>query len=239
MKPVFLKALDRQIEPLLEIIPRYQNLADIQVPPLPMDGIKEAYKRLYLTTGTDFAIKDRQRAKSFQGGKIKQDEEEIFEDLIRQNILHYLESNAGVTISAVGDTSKELIQQLLRQILPQIAEQGIGGGAAQTMLRDMIASEWHQAARFRTERIVRTEVNRAANYGSIEGVRSTGLAHNKVWLAAFTAHSRQAHMDAEGQSVGMDESFTVGGEQLDYPGDPGGSAGNTINCLCSMTYELI
>jgi len=35
----------------------------------------------------------------------------------------------------------------------------------------------------------------------------------------------------------MEEPFDVDGEDLQYPGDPAGSAGNTINCLCSMTYE--
>jgi hypothetical protein len=28
--------------------------------------------------------------------------------------------------------------------------------------------------------------------------------------------------------------FVVGGESLDYPGDPYGSPGNIINCLCSQ-----
>ena len=30
----------------------------------------------------------------------------------------------------------------------------------------------------------------------------------------------------------MDEPFEVDGEQLMYPGDPAGSAGNIINCQC-------
>ncbi len=34
----------------------------------------------------------------------------------------------------------------------------------------------------------------------------------------------------------MDEAFDVGGEQLMYPGDPAGSAGNICNCRCTVIY---
>ena len=48
---------------------------------------------------------------------------------------------------------------------------------------------------------------------------------------------RDDHAEADGQEVGMDEAFDVGGEQLMYPGDPAGSAGNTINCRCTVIYN--
>jgi len=37
----------------------------------------------------------------------------------------------------------------------------------------------------------------------------------------------------------MDEPFIIGGESLDYPGDPSGSAANVINCRCSVGYLVI
>jgi len=45
-------------------------------------------------------------------------------------------------------------------------------------------------------------------------------------------------MDADGQAVDLEEAFTIWGESLQYPGDPAGSAGNTINCLCGHYEEL-
>jgi hypothetical protein len=42
---------------------------------------------------------------------------------------------------------------------------------------------------------------------------------------------RPDHADAEGQIVGINESFYVGGEYLDYPGDDKGSPEQTINCF--------
>jgi hypothetical protein len=108
----------------------------------------------------------------------------------------------------------------------------------------MIQSEWHRAKYYRTERIVRTEVNRAASYGNLEGAKSLGVEMNKVWISAFAENSRQAHMDADGQAVDLDEPFMIWNEPLQYdeplqyPGDPSGSKENTINCLCD-TYNTL
>ena len=62
----------------------------------------------------------------------------------------------------------------------------------------------------------------------------------KVWLSAFAHESRETHMAANAQAKDLEEAFTVGGEQLMFPGDVslGGSAGNTINCLCT-TFERV
>ena len=119
--------------------------------------------------------------------------------------------------------------------MPEIIEQGIGTGAAQTMLRDKIGSAWHKARYYRTERIVRTEVGRAANWGSIKGVRSVGVNQNKHWVSAYSSNSRPHHMTD--QMVDIDEMFDIGGEDLDYPLDPAGSAANTINCKCALVYS--
>jgi hypothetical protein len=50
--------------------------------------------------------------------------------------------------------------------------------------------------------------------------------------------TRQEHADADGQSVGLNETFSVSGEDLMYPADPSGSPGNTYNCLCFLEYGV-
>jgi uncharacterized protein with gpF-like domain len=54
----------------------------------------------------------------------------------------------------------------------------------------------------------------------------------KQWLTSGNPNVREAHEEANGQVVGADESFEVGGEQLRFPGDPDGSPENIINCHC-------
>jgi hypothetical protein len=54
----------------------------------------------------------------------------------------------------------------------------------------------------------------------------------RTWNAMDDDRTRDAHADADGQEVGVDEAFDVGGEELMYPGDPAGSDENTLNCRC-------
>lgn len=58
-----------------------------------------------------------------------------------------------------------------------------------------------------------------------------------IWMAVMDDVTREAHADADGQTVDAGESFDVGGESLMYPGDPSGSDENIINCRCAL--ELI
>lgn len=85
-------------------------------------------------------------------------------------------------------------------------------------------------------RIARTEVHGAAMAGMDAGAAATGLELKKQWLAAEDDRTRPAHAAADGQTVGMNESFTVDGEQLRFPGDPYGSAENVIQCRCTTLY---
>jgi uncharacterized protein with gpF-like domain len=66
-----------------------------------------------------------------------------------------------------------------------------------------------------------------------------GVVTKKEWVSKFDAKTRQAHREAHGQVVGMQERFNVGGEMLSRPGDPAGSPGNIINCRCVLGYQLI
>lgn len=60
----------------------------------------------------------------------------------------------------------------------------------------------------------------------------------KTWTSVGDEKVRDAHADADGQEVESSESFDVGGESLDYPGDPNGSPGNVINCRCGLEWRF-
>ena len=86
--------------------------------------------------------------------------------------------------------------------------------------------------------VARTEINPAYQSGNLEGMRQSGVVKKKEWLSAFTANSRDEHVSADGQKVGLDDYFIVDGEPLQYPGDPSGSASNIIGCLCDTLPVL-
>lgn len=106
-----------------------------------------------------------------------------------------------------------------------------------------------EVAQPRAEVIARTEILRASNAGSIETMRASELVAAKTWLATPDARTRPSHRAADGQTVPIDEPFILGGDgdaeggvaagvALDHPGDPLGPPGETIQCRCTMLYEV-
>jgi hypothetical protein len=84
----------------------------------------------------------------------------------------------------------------------------------------------------------RTESAKVDNYGAVEGFKETEFVEKKGWMCSMIPTSRESHIAADGQEVALDEDFVVGGERMDYPGDPKGSAGEVCNCLCG-TYPVV
>ena len=94
----------------------------------------------------------------------------------------------------------------------------------------------------RAETITRTECGRVLEMAS--QARMTAAAEvvpglQKQWRhGTVTRMPRAMHLAADGQIRDVDKPFNVGGEELMYPRDPAGSAGNTINCGCySVPYH--
>lgn len=92
------------------------------------------------------------------------------------------------------------------------------------------------------ERIVRTEVGRAANTGIKAAAESFNYEMVKEWIAfrdprtrGFKPKQPKDHYHMDGQVVGFYDNFVDprSGENIEYPLAPGGSAGMVINCRCS------
>jgi HK97 family phage portal protein len=86
-------------------------------------------------------------------------------------------------------------------------------------------------------RIARTEAAKTENFAELEAYKSQG-AELKGWLSAKIETSRIEHIEADdkysAEPIPLTEPFIVGGEELNHPGDPKGSPGNIINCLCTL-----
>jgi SPP1 gp7 family putative phage head morphogenesis protein len=93
----------------------------------------------------------------------------------------------------------------------------------------------------RATTIARTEVIGAQNRGSLDQMVAADLPGMKNWLATRDTKTRPSHAAANGQSVpitGPDREFSVGGVSMDGPHDPSAPPGETINCRCTLTYDL-
>lgn len=90
-------------------------------------------------------------------------------------------------------------------------------------------------------RTARTAVTNAQNAGrqdSYVSAEKMGIEMEREWVCALDARTRPEHAEADGQVVGVDEPFTVGGEKLMYPGDRSGSGWNIYNCRCTVIARV-
>lgn len=103
-----------------------------------------------------------------------------------------------------------------------------------------------RALMMRSETIARTEAVRATSQAREEAlqqmIEQTGIDPRRVqrvWNATRDARVRDAHraMDSQRRLLGL--TFEDGnGNQLRYPGDPQAPADTTINCRCTLTFEI-
>jgi uncharacterized protein with gpF-like domain len=152
-----------------------------------------------------------------------------FAQIMRRRALRYIQQEAlRRRIQQVTETTR-------RQIINAV-DTGYRAGQTLPETASAIRSLIPALAQYRADAIARTETHGAANFGSQEAAASTGLPLRKEWLAAEDERTRETHVEADGQIVGMDDAFLVGGFPMQYPGDPSAPPEETVNCRCSLGY---
>ena len=75
---------------------------------------------------------------------------------------------------------------------------------------------------------------------NLESAAGAVILVKKSWDAILDSKTRSSHAAAEITNVNIPvgQPFVVGGEQLRYPRDPLGSAGNIINCRCNSSFSV-
>jgi Phage Mu protein F like protein len=124
----------------------------------------------------------------------------------------------------------------------QLAE-GLAAGESQPQLAQRVRDAVG-VTEPRARVIARTESHGARNtvaaatmqrfesaYGIAPGVMQ------KRWQATNDLRTRLTHHEADGQTVGFADPFTVGGFSLAFPGDPAGPPQEVIECRC-VTYAV-
>ena len=100
---------------------------------------------------------------------------------------------------------------------------------------DIIA--FNEIGKAQSEAKFQEALNLNKSNATIDSEPITGTI-KKVWNAILDQKTRVAHAEADffyhDNPIDINEPFIVDGEQLQYPRDPAGSPGNTINCRCQM-----
>ena len=110
-----------------------------------------------------------------------------------------------------------------------VFDQWIGGGVE----GEDLAFALERLPNYRVENIARTETMRASNEGALALYRNWGTK-KKEWLATVgDGRTRPEHEDANGQVVGIDEPFIVGGVEMQHPGDANAPLRLVCQCRCT------
>lgn len=177
-------------------------------------------------------------------------------DPVRQAVV---KATMKKTLEGVGisfDASNPLVAKVLAQTGSQIRE--IAETTRANVMRVISASydegltipdtaaaigaALAEQAPVRATLIARTELAGAVNGGSLAATQvvqdATGVGYQKRWLTAGGAkYPRHDDYDGlDGQTVGLNDYFDVGGSALQHPGDPDGPPDEICNCRCTMSY---
>ena len=214
------KGLKEQLKPIMEFLPdRVDELTSTIIDSLIEKGpIKEMMIDIYYTVGRRFA-------KAVFGTLTKA---EFTDDQFMKKVIGEVETNGALMIADMTDTTRKQLNNIISAAFEE-------GQSIQTTSAMIQASLKHMT-NVRATMIARTETIRASNIGAMFGADMTGLALNKEWISTFDDRTREDHLEADGQVVGKDEAFDVGGDLLQYPAATNWRAGNTINCRCTLAF---
>jgi hypothetical protein len=143
-------------------------------------------------------------------------------------------ANTGTQIRSIADTTRANIMQTIGQAADK--------GLTIPQTAKLIRANAETSSAYRSTMIARTELGRAVSGASLAATQmvsnATGDTYNKTWHTApgATYPRHEDYDELDGQTVPLDSEFDVGGEALQYPGDPDGDPSETINCRCAMDY---
>ncbi len=143
-------------------------------------------------------------------------------------------ANTGDKVTHIASTTRDNIMK----IIGRAADSGLTIPQTSKLIQEGMKT----AAASRATMIARTELGRAVNGASLTATqmvsKETNQPYQKVWLTApgakWPRHEDYDFLD--GQTVNLNEWFTVGTAELQFPGDPDGPPDETIMCRCALSY---
>jgi SPP1 gp7 family putative phage head morphogenesis protein len=146
------------------------------------------------------------------------------EDLFSQYVKQALEEQALKHAQLAVGTTKDHIAGVLQDAI----DEGKSVQQLATDLREMYDVE----SKSRALTIARTELTRVINDATVRALAEEGYTE-KEWSTVIDGRERETHNAANGQVVGIYESFTVGGAHCQAPGDENLPPQESINCRCT------
>ena len=221
-----------------EMVYTWEYVGFVQTPSTLYGKIEGIYKALAQAAVTQMGRRILDQGKA--AGVVLEVKEDLATMFMRWALEYIFSELMRTRITNVTETTRE-------EIVKAVAR-GYADGLGQREVAQRILEEIPEMSDYRANLIARTETHGAANYGAQRAAQYSGLPLRREWISGLDRRTRAIfrddqfdHVEADRQTVGMDEPFLIrkrtgGVEALMYPGDPAGSAGNVINCRCSVGF---
>jgi SPP1 gp7 family putative phage head morphogenesis protein len=102
--------------------------------------------------------------------------------------------------------SFEITEETNKKLAAALSE-GVDAGESIPQLQKRVLSLFDDMSKYRSERIARSEVIRASNFGTNEAYKQSGVVEKKIWLTAFDERTCDECVALDGESVGLDDEF--------------------------------
>ena len=221
--PIFAREIARASREMLDA---YEATGEVGAGRNHYDQLEREFQRMAAQAAVTFGGRVLEQGKA--AGLILERKEDFAQMMMRLALQYVGQEAVRRKITSIAETTRARIVSLVDQGY----REGLGVAEIARGIRDRIPG----MSQLRGALIARTETHGAANFGADVAARETGLNLRKEWVSAADERTREDHGAADGQIVGMDDAFDVGGESLMYPGDPAGSPENVINCRCSVAH---
>jgi hypothetical protein len=145
----------------------------------------------------------------------------------------WVESHGLEKAKEINDTTHKALLKKLQAAMAASIDAGDGLAATVDKLLIEVDGVYDNMDKARAVIVARTESCASLNYGTQITYSAEGV-EKKEFLAVRDGRTREDHAGADGQIVGINDPFNVGGEKMMYPGDPNCSAFNVVNCRCTI-----
>ena len=154
-------------------------------------------------------------------------------EIIGSSETFVLASEIGNWLDERAATYAKLVTETTFDRLKREFEASLEAGEGRKDLIARIQETYGGFTEGRATTIARTEVHNATQRGTFAGYQQASVPI-KIWVTVGDHDVRDAHQ-IDGQERQLTMPFDLNdGEKLMYPGDPSGSAANTVNCRCSI-----
>ena len=136
----------------------------------------------------------------------------------------------------LNQTTKKKLLKKLRETLAEGVEMSMP--ELKKQLQKSANEVMEELSNTRAYLIARTETCASVNIGQVATYKATGI-EKKEWISTLDNRTRDSHLRMDGMITDIDATFEVenengGVDNMLYPSDPNGSAGNVCNCRCSV-----